>query len=179
MPIKLEGALALRGNEPIGRYCPMERTLQVIGTRSAIMVLREAFYGATRFDEFTARTGLTDRTTAARLRDFERAGILERRAYREPGQRRRHEYVLTDAGTDLMPVLLALLQWANKHDPPPYPPEVRHNGCDRPVRVVAQCADGHEVEPNDLTVAADGPFGLSTPTSLAAWDPPAGSVVDA
>ena len=168
--MKLDGALAQRGNEPVDGYCPMERTLRVIGTRSAVMVLREAFYGATRFDEFTARTGLTDRTTSARLRDFERAGVVERRAYREPGQRQRDEYVLTEAGTDLMPAVLALLQWATRHDPPPYPPELRHDGCGEPVRIVAQCDAGHRVESDDLVVSAPGPFGLASPISLESWD---------
>jgi DNA-binding HxlR family transcriptional regulator len=168
--MKLDGALALRGNEPVGGYCPMERALRVIGTRSAVMLLREAFYGATRFDDFTARTGLTDRTTAARLRDFERVGILERRAYREPGQRQRHEYVLTDAGTGLMPAVFALLQWANEHDPPPYPPEVRHDGCGEHVRIVAECDAGHRVTADELVVSAPGPFGLDAPVSIESWD---------
>lgn len=168
--MKLDGALSLRGNDPLGGYCPMERTLRVIGTRSTVMVLREAFYGATRFEEFTARTGLTERTMAARLRVLERAGILERRAYREPGQRQRQEYVLTSAGADLMPVVLALLQWANEHDPPPYPPEVRHEECGERVRIVAECDAGHRVAADDLVVSAAGPFGLDAPIDVGSWD---------
>jgi DNA-binding HxlR family transcriptional regulator len=168
--MKLDGALAVRGNEPVDGYCPMERALRVVGTRSAILVLREAFYGATRFDEFTARTGLTDRATSARLRDFERAGIVARRAYRDPGQRQRYEYVLTQAGSDLMPAVFALLQWANEHDPPPYPPEVRHLGCGDDVRIVAECGAGHRVEADDLVVSASGPFGLSSPVAIGTWD---------
>jgi DNA-binding HxlR family transcriptional regulator len=127
-------------------------------------------YGATRFDEFTARPGLTDRSTAARLRDLERAGVLDRRAYREPGQRQRHEYVLTEAGGDLMPAVMALLQWANRHDPPPYPPEVRHDGCGEPVRIVPQCDAGHRVDADDLVVSASGPFGLRSPVTLESWE---------
>ena len=118
--MKLEGALALRDNQPVGGYCPIERTMAVVGTRSAMLVLREAFYGASRFEEFAARADLTDGTTSARLRDLVEAGILEKRPYQEPGQRRRHEYALTPAGEDLMPALFALLQWANRHDPPPF-----------------------------------------------------------
>lgn len=168
--MKLDGALALRGNEPVDGYCPMERTMRVLGTRSAVLVLREIFYGAARFDELTARTGITDRTTAARLRDFERAGIVERRGYREPGQRQRHEYVLTQAGADLMPAVMALLQWANDHDPPPYPPELHHDGCGETVRIVAECDAGHRVAADDLVVSAPGPFGLESPVTVEAWD---------
>lgn len=163
--MKLEGALAVRGDEPVDGYCPMERTLRVVGTRSAVLVLREAFYGATRFDELTARTGLTARATATRLRDLEQAGVLERRAYQVAGQRQRHEYVLTRAGHDLMPVVLALLQWANDHDPPPYPPTLHHDGCGERVRVVARCEAGHPVDADDVAVTAAGPFGLASPVA--------------
>ena len=107
--MNLEGALALRDNRPVVGYCPIERTMAVVGTRSAMLVLREAFYGASRFEEFAARADLTDGTTSSRLRDLVEAGILEKRPYQEPGQRRRHEYALTPAGEDLMPALLALL----------------------------------------------------------------------
>ena len=58
--MKLEGALALRDNQPVGGYCPIERTMAVVSTRSAMLVLREAFYGASRFEEFAARADLTD-----------------------------------------------------------------------------------------------------------------------
>ena len=64
--MKLRGALARRDNEPVGAYCPIERTLGVLSTRSAMLVMREAFYGATRFEEFAARADLTDATTSAR-----------------------------------------------------------------------------------------------------------------
>jgi len=161
--MKLGGALAARENQPLGRYCPMERTLGVVNTRSAILVLREAFYGATRFEQFTARAGLTDATTATKLRDMVEAGVLEKRPYQEPGRRRRHEYVLTAAGTDLMPVVFALLQWGNQHDPPPYPPVLTHNGCGEKVAVLTRCAAGHDVGPDDVTASAPGPFGLADP----------------
>lgn len=161
--MKLAGALALRGNQPLGRYCPIERALGVINTRSAMLVLREAFYGATRFEDFTARAGLTDATTAAKLREMVQAGILEKRPYQEPGRRARHEYVLTQSGTDLMPAVFALLQWGNQHDPPPYPPELTHEGCGEPVAIVTRCAAGHEVGLDDVTASAPGPFGLENP----------------
>jgi DNA-binding HxlR family transcriptional regulator len=163
--MKLGGSLARRGNEPLGDYCPMDRALRALRTRSAVLVLREAFYGATKFEEFTARADLTDSTTSAHLRDLVRAGILEKRPYQEPGQRQRHEYVLTPAGADLMPVLLALLQWSNRHDPPPYPPELHHDGCGSTVTVEARCEKGHVVGADELVVTAAGPFGIDRPAT--------------
>lgn len=161
--MKLAGSLAGRGNHPVGRYCPIERALTVVGTRSSMMLLREAMYGATRFDEFTARTGLTEATTAQKLRDLVGAGLLTRRPYQEQGQRRRQEYVLTEAGSDLMPALMALLQWGNLHDTPPYPPVLHHEGCGEAVVVEARCGAGHRVGLDDLVVSTDGPFGLDDP----------------
>lgn len=168
--MKLGGALARRHNQPVGDYCPIERTMRLLKPQSTIVVLREAFYGATRFDEFTARTGLTDATTAARLRDLVKAGILQTRDYQEPGQRRRNEYVLTPSGAALMPAIFALLQWGNEHAPPPYPPSMQHDGCGEPVTISAYCAAGHDVEANDILVTAAGPFGLDDPISLESWE---------
>lgn len=167
--MKLGGALALRDNRPVGDYCPIERTLGLLGPHSTILVLREAFYGATRFDEFTARTGITDATTSARLRDLVRAGLLEMRTYQEPGQRRRHEYVLTAAGAALMPAIFALLQWGNEYAPPPYPPAMTHDECGEPVTITARCAADHHVEADEILVTAGGPFGLRDPVSLESW----------
>lgn len=168
--MKLGGALAHRNNQPVGEYCPIERTLGLLQPQSTILVLREAFYGATRFDEFTARTALTDATTSARLRALVRAGILTTRPYQDPGQRRRDEYVLTPSGTALMPAVFALLQWGNEHAPPPYPPAMTHDGCDESVTITARCAAGHRVEADDILVTAMGPFGLDDPITLECWD---------
>lgn len=161
--MKLAGSLALRGNQPLGRYCPIERALGVINTRSAMLVLREAFYGATRFEEFTSRAGLTDATTATRLRDMLEAGLFEKRQYQEPGRRRRHEYILTRCGTDLMPAVFALIQWGNEHKPPPYPPVLTHDGCGETVAVITRCAAGHDLGLEEVAASAPGPFGLADP----------------
>ena len=85
----MAGALAERGDQPVGMYCPIERALAAVSTRSAMVLLREAFYGATRFDEFVSRTGLTETTTAHQLRLLEGAGLFVREPYQEPGHRSR------------------------------------------------------------------------------------------
>lgn len=161
--MELGGSLALRGDQPVGRYCPIERALDAINTRSAMLLLREAFYGATRFESFVARTGLTEGTTAKKLRDLVEAGVLDTQPYQRPGERRRNEYVLTESGTDLLPAVFALLQWGNRHDPPPYPPAMRHRDCGEPVTIAARCSAGHEVTSDQIAVSAEGPFGLDDP----------------
>ncbi|HSK27360.1 MAG TPA: helix-turn-helix domain-containing protein [Jiangellales bacterium] len=168
--MKMAGALALRGAEAVGEYCPIERVLRLLRTPSSVLVLREAFYGATRFDEFTARTGLAEATAAARLGELVGAGVLSKRPYQEPGQRRRHEYVLTASGADLMPAIYALLEWGNRYAPPPYPPTMHHHGCGERVAIEARCAAGHQVSADDVTVSAAGPFGLEDPKIAEAWD---------
>jgi DNA-binding HxlR family transcriptional regulator len=149
----LVGALADRTHW-VADDCSIDRTMQSVGTRSAMLIMREAHFGTTRFDDFVQRVGITEAAAAARLRDLVEAGLLERRTYQEPGQRSRKEYVLTQAGTDLQPVLLALMQWGDQHlAPPDGPPLVlRHVGCDAPVAVRLACEQGHEVQADELTV---------------------------
>ena len=64
----------------------------MVSTRSAFLILREAFYGTTRFDDFAERVGISEPVAAARLRELVDEGLLEREDYREPGQRTRQRY---------------------------------------------------------------------------------------
>src|SRR5947209_15466369 len=75
--------------------CTIARSLDVLTTRSAFLILREAFYGTTRFDDFARRVGISEPVTAARLRELVDEGLLEREHYRQPGQRTRQRYRLT------------------------------------------------------------------------------------
>ena len=75
--------------------------MALVGTKSAMLIMREAYYGTTRFDDFARRVGITKAATSARLSELVEAGLLTRRPYREPGQRSRDEYVLTDGGDRL------------------------------------------------------------------------------
>jgi DNA-binding HxlR family transcriptional regulator len=129
--------------------CSVLRAVEVLGTRSTLLLLREAFLGTTRFDDFARRVGVTESVAAARLREMVEQGLLERHPYREPGQRTRHEYRLTTKGRDLLPVILALLTWGDRYlaDPAGPPLVVTHDGCGEPVRAEARCAAGHLVGP--------------------------------
>jgi DNA-binding HxlR family transcriptional regulator len=156
MTVQLEGLLAARGDVPLGDRCPIERTLKMLGNRTALLLLREAFYGATRFDQLWKRVGVTEAVAAQRLRELVTAGVLEKQPYREPGQRTRYEYVLTPAGHDLMPVILGLLQWGAAHAPEGGAAAMTHNGCGAQVRAVVRCASGHDVDESEVLVAGGG-----------------------
>jgi DNA-binding HxlR family transcriptional regulator len=131
--------------------CPVDRSLAVVGTRSAILLMREAHYGTRRFDQFAQRVGVSEPVAAARLRDLVEEGLLVRVPYQEPGRRTRYEYELTEKGRDFATVLIALGQWGTRWQSPEGPPiELRHAGCGRSVSAEIRCADGHEVELGDL-----------------------------
>src|ERR1700760_2545479 len=143
--IQMTGELEPRDGWTADR-CPMAGALDVVHTRSAFLVLREAFYGATRFEEFAERSGLSEPVTAARLRELTAEGLLEREPYQEPGQRTRQLYRLTAKGSDLLPVLVALMQWGDKWVlPDGARVEIRHAGCGSAVGAELRCEHGHAV----------------------------------
>jgi DNA-binding HxlR family transcriptional regulator len=108
--VRMTGALDPREDWTADR-CTLARALDVVSTRSAFLILREAFYGTTRFDDFAKRVGISEPVAARRLKELVDEGLLERADYREPGQRTRQRYRLTDMGADLLPALVALMQW--------------------------------------------------------------------
>ena len=152
--IHMTGALEPRsGWQASG--CTIAKALEVVPTRSAFLILREAFYGTTRFDEFAQRVGISEPVTAARLKELVANGLLEREDYREPGQRTRQAYKLTEMGADLFPTLVALMQWGDRWlDDRGGPVQLRHRDCGEPVGVELKCAAGHTVDPDDLDLAA-------------------------
>ena len=154
-PIQMTGNLAPRSSWPApGDHCPIARTFETVGTKSAFVILREAFYGATRFEEFVERTGMSEPVVAARLRELSADGLLDRVPYREPGQRTRNGYRLTDKGGDLLPVLVAMMRWGDRwlfSDGARV--EVTHSGCGSPVHVELRCETGHAVRAGELDLA--------------------------
>jgi DNA-binding HxlR family transcriptional regulator len=96
--------------------CPIARSLERVGEWWSILILRDAFNGLTRFDQFQGNLGIAPNMLTRRLNSLIEAGLLERRRYSERPPR--DEYVLTEAGRDFRPVLWALLAWGNKHFAP-------------------------------------------------------------
>lgn len=146
----LQGPLADRDAWSAVGECAIEKAMGVVGTKSAILIMREAYYGTTRFDDFARRVGITKAATSARLSELVELGLLRRRPYREPGQRSRDEYVLTDAGLDFMPVVWALFEWGRHHLPGRNRLRLTHVGCGAEVSVEIRCKEGHLVPPDEL-----------------------------
>jgi len=139
--------------------CSIRRTLDVIGERWTLLVLREAFNGVRRFDRIRARTGISDAVLADRLRTLTDAGVLAAAPYKEQGRRTRHEYRLTARGLDLYPVLVSLLQWGDRHLGDADGPAVvlTHRDCGEEVHAVVTCAAGHALESAREGAAHPGP----------------------
>lgn len=96
--------------------CPIARSLDVVGDPWVLLVLREALTGTTRFDEFRSALGVADNVLSRRLSAMVGGGLLVRSPYVDE-HRTRHEYLLTDAGRDLLPVVQALALWGERHRP--------------------------------------------------------------
>ena len=92
--------------------CSVARTLEVVGEWWTMLVVREAFSGVRRFDDFQGRLGIARNVLAARLQSLVDHGVLERRQYQDRPPR--CEYRLTEKGRDLYPVLIAMLTWGDK-----------------------------------------------------------------
>ncbi len=116
-------------NDYDGQVCSVARTLEVIGERWTMLVLRDVFLGLRRFDEIQADLGVARNTLASRLDKLVEEGILQRVPYQERPVR--HEYLLTAKGLDLWPVIVSLMYWGDEHGQPDGGPPVllRHRGA--------------------------------------------------
>jgi DNA-binding HxlR family transcriptional regulator len=96
--------------------CPIARSLERVGEWWSILILRDAFHGLTRFDQFQKSLDIAPNMLTRRLNALVEAGLLERHRYSERPPR--DEYLLTERGRDFRPVLWAMLAWGNKHFAP-------------------------------------------------------------
>lgn len=99
-----------------GMACPIARGLDHVGEWWSMLILRDAFAGVARFDDFQASLGIAPTMLTRRLHALVQSGLLERRRYSERPPR--DEYVLTARGLDFRPVLIAMLAWGNRHFAP-------------------------------------------------------------
>lgn len=109
--------------------CSIARTLEVIGERWSMLVVRDAFLGVRRFDDFQRSLGLSRNVLASRLARLVELGVLRKQPYSE--RPLRYEYRLTESGHDLFPVVMALVEWGDKHAPAEggVPKVFRHRDC--------------------------------------------------
>jgi DNA-binding HxlR family transcriptional regulator len=124
--------------------CSVAQALEVVGEWWSLLILRDAFQGVRRFEDFQRRLGIARNVLAERLQRLVAEGIFERRRYQEQPQR--FEYRLTEKGLDLYPVIVGLMRWGDKwaSDPDGPPVILTHKSCEHdgvPVLTCAACGD--------------------------------------
>ncbi|CDO86425.1 transcriptional regulator [Mycobacterium triplex] len=113
--MEFEKRLQDRQQWSVNDRCSMSKVLDLLSTKTTFQVLRELFFGTTRFEDFVQRTGASAPAASRALKQLEAAQIVTRVPYQEPGSRARDEYRLTEAGEDLLPVFMSLVQWGDSY----------------------------------------------------------------
>ena len=150
----------LRNDYP-DQICSIARSLEVVGERWSLLIVRDVMNGRRRFDELQKGLGVARNVLAARLQRLAEEDILERRAYQRGPER--YEYFLTEKGLDLWPALVALLAWGDRHSPAPDGPPmlIVHKQCGGKVNDRGTCTScGQELHARDARAVA-GPGALA------------------
>jgi DNA-binding HxlR family transcriptional regulator len=137
--------------------CSVARSLSVVGDRWTLLIVRDAFLGRCRFEDFQSSLGITRHLLTERLRKLEEHGILKRIAYQEKPTR--YDYRLTEKGVDLYPILLSLVRWGDRWMAGGQGPPMlyRHRGCGQVATPALHCPECREpVTARDIT-ARSGP----------------------
>src|SRR4051812_28027749 len=140
-----------------GWPCSIARTADLLGDGWTLVLLREAFYGETRFDRFIETLGIPRNTLTDRLTRLVEAGMLDKHLYQsEPA---RHDYVLTEQGSDFFGVLAALNAWGDKWlaGEPGAPVLMHHDRCGQDPRAQVVCAHCREPLSSEHITARPGP----------------------
>jgi DNA-binding HxlR family transcriptional regulator len=147
-----------------GQNCSAARALELVGERWSLLIIRDAIFGGTtRFADFQRSLGVARNILAARLDRFVEEGIMERRLYSERPPH--HEYVLTDKGRDLQPVVLALTRWGDRWAAPAGAPVLfEHAGCGGSLEHHLVCTGCAEAPTGKQVVARPGP-GATAPAA--------------
>ena len=147
----------MRWQEIGNMTCSIGRALSVVGDRWTLLIMRDAFGGVRRFEDFQADLGVTRHVLADRLRKLGEHGVLEKVQYQDRPPR--HEYRLTEKGLDLHSVMMALTAWGDRwmHDEDGAPLLMIHKGCGEAMHAVSTCsACGEPIAAHDIT-AQPGP----------------------
>jgi DNA-binding HxlR family transcriptional regulator len=136
--------------------CSIARAVDVVGQRWTPLILRDLFAGMARFEDIRRDLGVASNILAARLDELERHGVVERRQYQTAPVR--HEYVLTEKGRDVYPVIATLLAWGDKWLAPDGPPAlIVHTECGHVTTAKAVCAECGGELTADTAVPGTGP----------------------
>jgi DNA-binding HxlR family transcriptional regulator len=124
--------------------CSLARTVAVIGDRWTLLILRECFLRTRRFEEFQSRLGITRHLLSERLKKLVRFGVLRRVPYQDSPAR--YEYILTQRGLDLYPIVMAIVHWGDTHmvDERGRPLLHEHKSCGKlfdPVMICSECGE--------------------------------------
>jgi DNA-binding HxlR family transcriptional regulator len=126
-----------------GQVCSIARSLELIGERWTLLIVRDIFRGSRRFDDLQKGLGIARNVLANRLDRLVEEGILERRPYQERPPR--DEYFLTEKGIDLWPVLVSLIKWGDKYEPQQFdglpPVSIRHKECEGEIDEHFTCTE--------------------------------------
>jgi DNA-binding HxlR family transcriptional regulator len=144
-----------RGGRLANAQCSMARAMAVVGDRWSILILREAYYGTRRFDEFEYFIGVAPNILSNRLKRFVDAGIMRRVPL--PEHSTRYEYVLTEKGRDFFPAYLALKKWGDDWLAEPQGPQVifRERAAGREIEYpTLETATGKALQLEDVEVVA-------------------------
>jgi DNA-binding HxlR family transcriptional regulator len=133
-----------------GQNCSIARALELVGERWTLLIVRDAFLGLRRFDEFQESLGVARNVLSDRLNRLVDEGILERSAYSERPPR--FDYGLTEKGRELAVPLIALMQWGDHHLSEKPPRIARRRSDQTPVRAVFVDRDDEVVSPHELEV---------------------------
>jgi DNA-binding HxlR family transcriptional regulator len=138
------------------QYCSVASTLEIIGERWTILILRDVFLGIRRFDDLQRDLGVARNILQVRLERLVEHGILRKRPYQERPVR--HEYRLTEKGADLWPVLVSLLKWGDRYAIDGEPPVIlQHRSCGGELDDRRRCQEcGADVSVNDAVAVRTG-----------------------
>jgi len=122
-----------------GQNCSVARTLEIVGERWSLLIIRDVFRGLRRFDQLQESLGIATNVLSSRLDRLVQTGILERVPYQEKPVR--HEYRLTERGLELRTPLIALMHWGDRYLAPDGPPVVtEHATCGAPIVAELVCS---------------------------------------
>ncbi|MFE7748150.1 winged helix-turn-helix transcriptional regulator [Streptomyces sp. NPDC057428] len=139
------------GKDYAAQQCSIARALEVVGERWTLLVVRDAFYGLRRYNDFLSHLGIPRAVLASRLQALTEAGVLAKRRYQDSPPR--EEYVLTDRGKALWPILRSLGLWGREHfEGTPPMRYFHHAACGTPLGALGQCpaCGGIGVPPEDV-----------------------------
>jgi DNA-binding HxlR family transcriptional regulator len=153
---------------PVTSRCSIANSLDVLGQKWSLLIVREAMWGRTRFSQFRERLGVAPDVLTDRLARLVDAGVLTRSTYRDDGAREREEYLLTPAGQALRPVLAAFVQWGDEYRPTEFGPAATYADgvTGEPVRLAFVTEAGRVVPAEDV-VTLPGPGAVGDGVAVA------------